>query len=144
MGMMHIIVREGWHDLDYIARYAEGFDELLKRLPEFTPERVAELTGISKEDIETLAREYATTRPAVIRVNYGIQRAQNGGAAMRAVCMLPVITGSFKEIGGGLQLSTSGAFQLNRDGTAAPRPDAEEPARPRGAHHQHGGAGQGA
>src|ERR1700722_2425520 len=102
MGLMHIIVREGWHDLDYITRYAEGFDELLKRLPEFTPERVAELTGISKEDIETLASEYATTRPAVIRVNYGIQRSQNGGAAMRAVCMLPVITGSFKEIGGGL------------------------------------------
>ena len=112
MGMMHIIVREGWHDLDYITRYAEGFDELQKRLPEFTPERVAELTGISKEDIETLAREYATTRPAVIRVNYGIQRSQNGGAAMRAVCMLPVITGSFKEIGGGLQLSTSGGISV--------------------------------
>ncbi len=121
MGLMHIIVREGWHDLDYITRYAEGFDELLKRLPEFTPERVAELTGISKEDIETLAREYATTRPAVIRVNYGIQRSQNGGAAMRAVCMLPVITGSFKEIGGGLQLSTSGAFQFDRP--ALQRPD---------------------
>jgi anaerobic selenocysteine-containing dehydrogenase len=121
MGMMHIIVREGWHDLDYITRYAEGFDELLKRLPEFTPERVAALTGISKEDIEALAREYATTRPAVIRVNYGIQRSQNGGAAMRAVCMLPVITGSFKEIGGGLQLSTSGAFQFDRP--ALQRPD---------------------
>ncbi len=53
------------------------------------------------DDIERLAREYATTRPAVIRLNYGIQRSQNGGAAVRAVCMLPVITGSWKEVGGG-------------------------------------------
>ena len=114
LGMLHIIVREGWHDADYIAQYAEGFDELQKRLPEYTPERVAQWTGIAKEDIERLARGYATTRPAVIRLNYGIQRVQNGGAAVRAVCMLPVITGSWKEIGGGLQLSTSGGFQLNR------------------------------
>jgi len=114
LGLMHVIVREGWHDTDYIARYAEGFDELEKRLPEYPPERVAQWTGIAKEDIERLAREYATTRPAAIRLNYGIQRAQNGGAAVRAVCMLPVITGSWKEIGGGLQLSVSGGFQLDR------------------------------
>ncbi len=112
MGLMHIIVREGWHDSAYISRYAEGFDELEKRLPEYTPERVAQWTGIAKDDIELLAREYATTRPAAIRLNYGIQRSQNGGAAVRAVCMLPVITGSWKEIGGGLQLSTSGGFEL--------------------------------
>ncbi len=43
MGMMHVIVREGWHDADYIARYSEGFDELEKRLPEYTPERVAQI-----------------------------------------------------------------------------------------------------
>ena len=114
LGMMHVIIREGWQDADYIARYAEGFDELQKRLPDYTPERVAHWTGVSKENIERLAREYATTRPAVIRLNYGIQRAQNGGAATRAVCMLPVITGSWKEVGGGLQLSTSGGFQLDR------------------------------
>ena len=114
LGLLHIIVGEGWHDEDYIARYADGFDELTKRLPEYTPERVAQWTGIAPTDIERLAREYATTRPAVIRLNYGIQRTQNGGAAVRAVCMLPVITGSWKEIGGGLQLSTSGGFQLDR------------------------------
>jgi len=87
MGLMHIMVRQGWHDADYISRYAEGFDELQKRLPEYTPERVAQWTGIAKDDIERLAREYATTRPAAIRLNYGIQRSQNGGAAVRAVCM---------------------------------------------------------
>ena len=121
MGMMHVIVRDGLHDLDYIERFSEGFDELQKRLPEYTPERVAHITGIAQEDIEKLAREYATVRPASIRLNYGIQRCQNGGAATRAVCMLPVVTGSFKEVGGGLQLSTSGGFGLDR--TALQRPD---------------------
>jgi anaerobic selenocysteine-containing dehydrogenase len=114
LGLMHVIVRDGLHDRDYIARYAEGFDELEKRLPEYTPERVAQWTGVSRDDIERLAREYATTHPAAIRLNYGIQRSQNGGAAVRAVCMLPVITGSWKEVGGGLQLSTSGGFQLDQ------------------------------
>ena len=46
MGMMHIIVRDGLHDEDYIARYADGFDELQKRLPKYTPKRVSEWTGI--------------------------------------------------------------------------------------------------
>ena len=121
LGLMHVIVRDGLHDRDYIDRYAEGFDELEKRLPEYTPERVAQWTGVSRDDIERLAREYATTRPAAIRLNYGIQRSQNGGAAVRSVCMLPVITGSWKEVGGGLQLSTSGGFGLDR--AAMERPD---------------------
>jgi anaerobic selenocysteine-containing dehydrogenase len=84
------------------------------RITSRATEQVSEWTGIPSADIELLAHEYATTRPAAIRLNYGIQRAQNGGAAVRAVCMLPVITGSWKEVGGGLQLSLSGAFQLDQ------------------------------
>jgi len=57
--------------------------------------------------------EYATCRPAAIRMNYGVQRSQNGGMASRTIAMLPCITGSWKEVGGGLQLSTSAAFGLN-------------------------------
>ena len=82
---------------------------------------MAAWTGISAEDIRKLAREYATVRPAVIRVNYGVQRSQNGGSAIRAIAMLPCITGSWAEVGGGLQLSTSGAFYLNMH--ALDRPD---------------------
>ena len=121
MGMMHIIVRDGLHDEDYIARYADGFAELQERLPKYTPKQVSEWTGIPAKDIERLAHEYATERPASIRLNYGIQRTTNGGAAVRSVCMLPVITGSWKEVGGGLQLSLSGGFGLNT--TALERTD---------------------
>ena len=84
------------------------------------------------------------TRPAVIRLNYGVQRSERGGAAVRAITALPALTGSWKEVGGGLQLSTSHAFQFNTSrsrnaGVAGPLGP-----RPRSAHRQYGGAGQGA
>ena len=114
LAMMHVIVGENLHDADYVARHTEGFEELRRRVRDWTPQRAAELTGLAAEEIAGLAREYATTRPAAIRLNYGIQRSERGAMAVRAVALLPVLTGSWKEIGGGLQLSTSQAFQLNR------------------------------
>ena len=110
LGMMHVIINEGLHDADYVARYTLGFDQLREKVQEYPPERVAKWTGIAAADIVKLAREYATTRPAVIRLNYGVQRSEGGGMATRAITMLPCITGSWKEVGGGLQLSTSGGY----------------------------------
>jgi anaerobic selenocysteine-containing dehydrogenase len=84
------------------------------------------VTGIPAQTIVRLAREYAncqrrTGKPAAIRLNYGIQRSENGGTAARAVAMLPLLTGAWKHRGGGLQLSTSGSFPF--DGEALQRPD---------------------
>ncbi|MEY2411707.1 MAG: hypothetical protein QOD84_313 [Acidobacteriaceae bacterium] len=121
MGMMHVIIRDNLYDADYVQRYTVGFDELREKVEQYPPERVAHWTDIVSSDIEKLAREYATTRPAVIRVNYGVQRSENGGMATRAIAMLPCITGSWKEVGSGLQLSTSGSYQLNQQ--ALKRPD---------------------
>ncbi|HXF27675.1 MAG TPA: molybdopterin-dependent oxidoreductase [Bryobacteraceae bacterium] len=120
LGLMHVIIREGLHDREYIAQYTSGFDALRDRAREYTPERVEALTGIARDEIVTLAREYATTRPAAIRLNYGIQRSERGGNAVRAVSALPALTGSWRELGGGLQLSTSGAFQLNKTALEMP------------------------
>ena len=114
LGMMHVIISEELHDAAYVAAHTSGFDQLCERVREYTPEKVSAWTGISADDICTLAREYATTRPAVIRLNYGVQRCENGGTAARTVAMLPCITGSWKEVGGGLQLSTGGAFPHNK------------------------------
>jgi anaerobic selenocysteine-containing dehydrogenase len=119
--MMHIIVRDGLFDQDYVARWTCGFDQLRERIAEYPPEYVSALTGISAADIERLAHDYATTTPAVIRLNYGVQRSDNGGAATRAIAMLPALTGAWKHYGGGLQLSTSGAFKWDK--TALERPD---------------------
>jgi len=121
LAMMQVIIAEGLHDADYVAKCTLGFDELREKVKAYSPERVAQWTGIAAEDIRKLAREYATVRPSVIRLNYGVQRSEGGGMATRAIAMLPCITGSWKEVGGGLQMSTSGAFGLNK--SALTRPD---------------------
>ena len=121
LGMMHVIIGEKLYDADYVARYTEGFDALRERVRQYPPERTAALTGIAKDEIIQLAREYAAIRPAVIRLNYGLQRSERGAMAVRAISLLPALTGSWKEIGGGATLSTSGAFQVNR--AALERPD---------------------
>jgi anaerobic selenocysteine-containing dehydrogenase len=120
LGLMHVIINENLFDADYVSRYTVGFAELKQRAQEYPPEKVAHWTGICANDIRKLAHEYATVRPSVIRVNYGIQRSEGGGMAMRAVTMLPCLIGSWKEVGGGLQMSTSGAFALNSDALKMP------------------------
>lgn len=120
LAMMHVIINENLYDREYVTKYTLGFEQLKERVQDYPPERVAPLTGISAGDIGKLAREYATTRPAAIRVNYGVQRSQNGGMAVRTIAMLPCITGSWQEVGGGLQLSTSASFPIDRPGVEMP------------------------
>ena len=113
LAMMHIIINENLYDADYVAKHTEGFDQLRAKVQEYPPEKVALWTGITTADIYKLGREYATVRPSIIRMNYGVQRSENGGTASRTIAMLPCIIGSWKEVGGGFQLSTSAAFGLN-------------------------------
>lgn len=120
LGLMHVIIGEKLYDANYVANYCHGFEALAERAAGYPPERVEALTGIDREDIVALAREYATTRPAVIRLNYGLQRSERGGTAVRAIAALPALIGSWREIGGGLQLTTSQAFQMNRAGLEMP------------------------
>jgi anaerobic selenocysteine-containing dehydrogenase len=128
LAMMHVTLRESLEDSAYIAANTHGFDALREHAlkPENAPDAAAAITGIDAEMIVWLARAYAnclrdTGKPAVIRLNYGIQRSENGGTAARAVCMLPLLTGAWRHRGGGLQFSTSGSFPFNSD--ALQRPD---------------------
>jgi anaerobic selenocysteine-containing dehydrogenase len=128
LGMMHVILSMGLEDREYVAQCTTGFNELKTYVlrPEHSPEKVAAITGISPQLIVRLARAYATAGragskgPAAIRLNYGIQRSENGGTAARAVCMLPLLTGAWKYKGGGLQLSTSGSFPFNQNALQMP------------------------
>jgi len=120
LGMMHVIIDENLHDADYVEKYTVGFEQLREKVREYSPERVAQWTGIAADDIRKLAREYATARPSVIRLNYGVQRSEGGGMATRAIVMLPCVTGSWREVGGGLQMSVSGAADFNSAGLKRP------------------------
>jgi anaerobic selenocysteine-containing dehydrogenase len=134
LGLMHVILSMGLEDREYVAECTTGFAELKSHAlrPEYSPEKVAGITGIEAGAIVRLARMYAAAGrsgsgksdeglgPAVIRLNYGIQRSENGGTAARAVCMLPLLTGAWRYKGGGLLLSTSGSFPFNEKALQMP------------------------
>ena len=85
LGLMHVLIRDDLIDHEYVHRHTLGFDALRERARGFDPARVASICGITSGEIESLAREYATTRPALIRANYGLQRVRGGGMAMRMI-----------------------------------------------------------
>ena len=120
-GLMHVLIRDGLVDRDYVDRYTVGFDALAARAAEWTPERVAATCRVPSAQVESLAHAYATPRPAAIRLNYGMQRVAGGANAVRAVACLPALVGAWRESAGGALLSSSGTYPV--DGAALERPD---------------------
>ena len=94
-------------DRDYTARYTVGFDALAERAAAWTPARTAQVCGISEDQVRSLAHDYATIRPAAIRLNYGMQRVYGAGNAVRAVACLPALIGAWRDPAGGVLLSSS-------------------------------------
>ncbi|HVZ42299.1 MAG TPA: molybdopterin oxidoreductase family protein [Ramlibacter sp.] len=121
LSLMHELIANDWLDHDYIAQHTLGWDALRERALGWTPERAAQLCGLDAGRIRSLARDYGTTRPAAIRLNYGMQRVRGGGNAARAVCCLPALTGAWRDRAGGVLLTSSGQFPVDR--AALQRPD---------------------
>jgi anaerobic selenocysteine-containing dehydrogenase len=125
LGLMHVLIRDRLLDDDYIARYTLGFEQLRQRAHEWTPQRTAQICGISAEEVEQLARDYGGTarrgEPVAIRVNYGLQRVRGGGMAVRNIACLPALVGAWRHAAGGVQLSSSDGFPKNS--RALQRPD---------------------
>ncbi len=119
--LMHELISHDWLDHDYIAQHTVGFEALRERALQWPPERAAEVCGLQVEDIRQLAHDYAHTRPAAIRLNYGVQRSRGGGNAVRAVLCLPALTGAWRHPAGGVLLSASSHALHHRD--ALQRPD---------------------
>jgi anaerobic selenocysteine-containing dehydrogenase len=116
-----VLIAEDLLDHDYIARHTLGFDALRARAAEYPPRRAAGICGIAEDTVTELARAYGTTRPAAIRVNYGLQRHAGAGNAMRAIACLPALIGSWRDPAGGALLSSSGTYPV--DSRALERPD---------------------
>ncbi len=121
LGVMNVLVAEDLLDHDYIARYTLGFEQLVERLRDYPPQRVAQITGLAADDIVALARDYGTIKPAAIRLNYGMQRHAGGGMAMRTAACLPALVGAWRDPAGGALLSSSGTYPV--DSKALERPD---------------------
>ncbi|MDP1740223.1 molybdopterin-dependent oxidoreductase [Polaromonas sp.] len=121
LALMHQLIVHDWLDHDYIAKHTVGWDALKARALLWPPERAAEVCGIPVEQIRSLAKDYGNTQPAAIRLNYGMQRVRGGGNAARAIACLPALVGAWRHRAGGLLLSSSGMFPINR--AALQRPD---------------------
>ncbi|MFL6660154.1 MAG: molybdopterin-dependent oxidoreductase, partial [Massilia sp.] len=125
LGMMHVLIKENLVDTDYIERYTLGYAELVARAAEWTPERAAETCGITVEEVVGLARDYGQAarrnEPVAIRTNYGLQRVRGGGMSVRTIACLPALVGAWRHPAGGIQLSSSGSFPLNK--SVMQRPD---------------------
>ncbi len=125
LSIMEQLIRHDWLDHDYLARYTLGWEGLRERALQWPPERAAAVCGIEAGQIESLARDYGACAhgggPAAIRMNYGLQRVHGGGNAVRLIAMLPALIGAWRHRAGGVLLSSSGNFPVQR--AALERPD---------------------
>ncbi len=130
LGMMHVLIAEDLIDRDYIAKYTVGYEALRKRVLEsYSPEWAASTCGLRVAEVVQLARDYGRTRPAAIRLNYGMQRHAGGGIAARTIACLPALVGAWREPAGGIVLTTADFY--NFDHAALERPDLLPARRPR-------------
>jgi anaerobic selenocysteine-containing dehydrogenase len=118
LSIMQQLIAHDWLDHDYLANHTLGWDALRERALQWPPERAAAVCGITVAQIESLARDYGVSvqsgAPAAIRLNYGMQRVHGGGNAVRLVAMLPALIGAWRHRAGGLLLSSSGNFPVQR------------------------------
>ncbi|MGH8708333.1 MAG: molybdopterin-containing oxidoreductase family protein, partial [Burkholderiales bacterium] len=133
LAMMHVLIAEDLLDHDYIARYTLGFAPLAASVKQYTPQWAAGVCGLGVEEIVQLARDYGTTTPAAIRLNYGMQRHAGGGIAARTIACLPALTGAWREVAGGIVLTTADFFGF--DHAALERPDLLGGRKPRVINH---------
>ena len=106
--------QEGRLDRAFLSQHADGLERLLAAADEWPIARAAAEARVPASDIEALARVFAASSPAVIRVGWGIERNQNGGQALAAVMAMPALLGKFGVRGGGYTLSNSGAAKLDQ------------------------------
>ncbi|MBB5401203.1 molybdopterin-containing oxidoreductase family protein [Paraburkholderia youngii] len=121
LGIMNVLITEDLLDHEYIAAHTLGFAALKLRALSYPLSRVSEICGVKEGEIAELARLYAGTKKAAIRLNYGLQRVRGGGNAVRAIACLPSLTGAWRERAGGALLSSSGWAPV--DSHALQRPD---------------------
>ncbi len=116
LGMIHYLFETGRADWTFLEQHAEGVEALRGRASEWPFDRVAEVTGLDGDSVRALAEEYASMRPAVIRVGWGLERNRNGGSAAAAVMALPAVAGHFGRRGGGYTMSNGAVWKLSREG----------------------------
>ena len=100
-GMLHLMLWEGWTDAEYIAAHTTGFDELKALVREATPERVAQVCGISVADLTTAAQWFATSKATLSLYCQGLNQSSSGTAKNAALINLHLATAQIGKPGAG-------------------------------------------
>ena len=125
LGLLHIIARDKLADEEFIAAFVQGWQELQAEvLPYYTPETVAEITGVGVNIIEAFAHELSNARAPFIRLGSGQSRYGNGAMTSRLITCLPAVLGTYARKGGGMLTSASGSHAFDKD--IIRRPDMEK------------------
>jgi thiosulfate reductase/polysulfide reductase chain A len=94
LAMGHVIVRDGLYDKDFVAKWTTGFEEYAEYVKDKTPEWAEKITSVKAKTIERIARELATTKPALIDVWSGPGQHSNGVQGGRAIAVLNALIGA--------------------------------------------------
>ncbi|PWV75614.1 Anaerobic selenocysteine-containing dehydrogenase [Prauserella marina] len=102
LGMIHVMIRDGIYDKEFVEQWCTGFDEVEAEAAKWTPERTEEITGVPADDVVTAAHMYATLGPA--RLSFGVAATQLGEGASRSAVLgrsiLRAISGNLDRPGG--------------------------------------------
>lgn len=111
LAMIGILERDGLLDADWLAEHTSGDAELLESARAMPLDEAARITGVDADRIEALAHAYVGQRPSAIRTLVGPEHRQHGREIMRAISLLPAVTGAWRDVGGGLARSTQIYFE---------------------------------
>jgi anaerobic selenocysteine-containing dehydrogenase len=123
LAMMHVLVRDGLVDHEWVAEHTVGYEQLVDHVAEWKPSVAAEICGVDADVIEELAREYGTIRPAAIRTLIGAEHHENGAMFFRTLACLPALVGAWRDRGGGLARSVGTYQDSVVDWASVARPD---------------------
>jgi anaerobic selenocysteine-containing dehydrogenase len=102
LGLLHHIVAEKLYDKAFVEKWTVGFEQLVKHLDDYPPDKVERITGVPQQNIRDIATLYATTKPAAISPRNALDEHTNAACAIRAIDMLMAITGNLDIKGGNI------------------------------------------
>jgi len=110
----HVLLKEGYADREYLARYTDFSPEVEAHYASRTPEWAEAICGVPAQEIVDFARLYGRSERAFMRVGYGFSRSRNGAAQLHAATCLPALAGKWKRKGGGALYSNSAIYPWNK------------------------------
>jgi anaerobic selenocysteine-containing dehydrogenase len=120
MAMIHTLITEDLVDQDYVDKYVLGYPELKEHAATCSPEWAEKITSVPAADIRQLAREYAGSRNASIRIGVALERTAGGTQGIRAIIAIPALTGAWRDVAGGIYQAPLWEFPVRFDAICRP------------------------